>query len=319
MAEIVNSAEILGLKLCCAVVHHNDLVKESCGLVLACVVLFKLLLEVLNVVGANRDYLPHISGVSLLSEVLPKTAEGLCEYRGTVVVTRDTVSLISHNEEYGCSALVLGSVELGRELIEASEHHLYACLDCKRACLKVDNAVENALLGRSDDSVGSLVVAGENAVCRLNYSSLVKSGHVSAGVVVGCVKYAELASVVDKLVARKGVSERRVVVLTLTDKVELAVLTESEAAKSAKGCCALVLSFSESVGGSTVVVVGEHRLNYLSSYEVEKRVVLSLRLCRIENYLLVCYSHSLIVAHLAEESVCLSNVLHIASADESGK
>ena len=146
-----------------------------------------------------------------------------------------------------------------------------------------------------------------------------KSGHVSAGVVVGCVKYAELTSVVDKLVACKGVSERRVVVLTLTDKVELAVLTESEAAKSAKGCCALVLSFSESVGGSTVVVVGEHRLNYLSANEVEKRVVLSLRLCRIENYLLVCYSHSLIVAHLAEESVCLGNVLHIASADESGK
>ena len=125
------------------------------------------------------------------------------------------------------------------------------------------------MLSRGYYLCDSRLVCPVDAVCRCHKLFLAKTGDVSTGVVVRRVRNSECACAVDQLIAGEGMTERGVIMLALTDKVELAILTDSVVAVRTYRSGILVLSLSECVGGRTVGTLSKW-LDDLLAYEREK-------------------------------------------------
>ena len=148
-----------------AVVHHDDLVQESRGLIRRLVPALNRRFKPACIVDRNPDHTVKPALLRLLAERRPESAERLRDHRRAVIARRNAARVVRHDEEHG--NLAFAGRFCAVDGIEPREHHLDRGLDRERTRLEVDHAIEHARLARGQNFAHPRVVR-RNPVCARN-------------------------------------------------------------------------------------------------------------------------------------------------------
>ena len=151
---------------------------------------------------------------------MPHAAEQLRDNCRPMVVRLRPAAQIAHNEKHRRAPMILRRRELRLKFVETREHHLQGGFACETACLQIDDAIQHMAFTARQNIRQTVEIVFCKTVRRANQFAFQFPCDETARVVMRYIRDANLLRDCQQTIARKVLSQRRLVMFALANDGE---------------------------------------------------------------------------------------------------